>query len=205
MIKHYKKGKHIFDKPRNKDSLFPTDKLIRHKIENSENIQHVIMREVALISSQLNISAKKASSIQMENFVRQILKVGIQLKSDFSHNSLNTKDVFQMPNVNILNDYIKLTAEATVKNLLLFFKEKFISLEMDSGTVNKLTAIHFVLTIPDSVVVKPFLYDLVKNINFDSLRYSNDAHRILNELLDQKIYICAIIVDNLRSQTNFFE
>ena len=77
MIKHYKKGKHIFDKPRNKDSLFPTDKLIRHKIENSENIQHVIMREVALISSQLNISAKKASSIQMENFVRQILKVGI--------------------------------------------------------------------------------------------------------------------------------
>ena len=120
---HIEKRNHIFDIPREKDKLFPEKLCIDNKIKSSEQIQHSIMRVIAIISSSLNISAKKATSSKMEDFVHFLLKIGIQLKTNFKKQALDVEDVFSMPNINKLTEYIKIVANETTHNAIQYFKK----------------------------------------------------------------------------------
>lgn len=75
--------------------------------------------------------------------------------------------------------------------------DKYINLEIDSGTFSHLNAVHFVISITEDNTIKPFLFKLVENTNFDHLNYFQSTSEVLNELLDKNIHICSIIVDNL--------
>ena len=89
--------------------------------------------------------------------------------------------------------------------LFNILKNKYTNLEMDSGTVSKLRVIHYVISLTEDSNIKPFLYNLTENVNFDHLCYSNITNLILTELFDKNIYITSIIVDNLKCQTKGLE
>ena len=202
---HIEKGEHIFDIPRKNDDLFPEKICISNKVLSQDQIQHSIMRALAILCTSLNISSKKAVSDRMEEFIHYLLDVGIQIKTNFKNQSLNVEDIFHMKNINKMGEYINVVADEVCKNAIPFFKERYVSLQMDSGTVSKLKVVHYIISIPESKTTKPFLYDLIENKNFDSLKYSIATNSVLAELFDNNIYVSAIIVDNLRCQTKGLE
>ena len=72
-----------------------------------------------------------------------------------------------MPNINKLIDYTKLAASEIREKTLEMFNDKYINLEIDSGTVSNLNAVHFVISITEDNTIKPFLFKLVENTNYD--------------------------------------
>lgn len=68
---------HIFDIPRNKDPILPKKLCVNNKIINDEQIRLLIMRALAPITFFLNISAKKACSCKIEDFIYFLLKLGV--------------------------------------------------------------------------------------------------------------------------------
>ena len=107
LAEHINKGKHIYNIPRKNDKLFPKYFTISKKDFSADRVQQVILRALALTTADLNISAKKAVSSTMEDFIRYILKLGIQLKTYFPKNTLDPDDLFEMPNINKMTDNIK--------------------------------------------------------------------------------------------------
>ena len=205
LAEHIANGTHIFNIPRKNDEGFPKDFTLKEKIGNKDQIQITIMRALAVLASNLNISAKKATSDKMEDFIYLLLKIGIKLKTTLKDQSLIVQDIFHMQNINKITDYIRMAGEEACRNVLPLFNEKFTCLEMDSGTVHKLKAINYVISIPEDETLKPFLYNLTPNNNFDSYLYSITTDSILKELFEKKIYICGILVDNLKCQTKGLE
>lgn len=56
---HIDKGNHIFNKPREKDKLFPEKLCIdNNKIKSYEQVQHLVLRAIAILSFSLNKSVK---------------------------------------------------------------------------------------------------------------------------------------------------
>lgn len=205
LAEHIKKGKHIFNIPREKDEDFPPILKIGEKILSDEQLQHSIMRAVGIISASLNISANKTVDGKMEEFIHFLINLGIKLRTQFPQRYLDVNELFQMPSINQVTAYIRIAGDEAKSNAVQIYNSKFVSLEMDSGTVKKLKNIHYVISVPGESFNKPFLYALIENENFDYLRYSIATVSVLKELFDKNIYVSAIIVDNLKSQTNGLE
>ena len=138
LAEHIKKGKHIFNIPREKDEGFPQALKIGEKINSDEQIQHSVMRAVDIISASLNISAKKTVNGKMEDFIHFLINLGIKLRTQFPKRYLNVEELFQMPCINQVTEYIKIAGQEAKPNALQIYNSKFVSLEMDSGTVKKL-------------------------------------------------------------------
>ena len=141
----------------------------------------------------------------MEEFIHMILDIGIQLKVLFPNHSLDVKDIFRIGNINIMTEYIRIAGDEVKGNVIQKVKYRFVNLEIDSGTVSKLCAIHFVVSIPEQDQIRPFLYHLSNNSFSNSLSYSFAISSVVNDLLNENINICAIIADNLRAQTKGLE
>ncbi len=205
LANHLKKNRHMFNIPRDQDLGFPEAFVAGNKIQNDEQLQHTIMKKLAILSGKLNISAKKSVSSEMEAFIHFLIDIGCQLHKNFPSNSLSPSDLFKMPNINKLIDYTKIAAAEIKEKALDTMKEKYINLEIDSGTVRNLNVVHFVISATEDDSIKPFLFKLERNTNFDHVDYYNYTNKVIQTLLDKNIFICSIIVDNLRSQTKGIE
>lgn len=87
-------------------------------------------------------------------------------------------------NNNNLRDYIMIAAKEIKESSISLFNEKYINLEIDSGTVSKLNVVHFVISVTEDDTIKPYLYRLVRNSNFDHTDYYIYTEEIVNQLLD---------------------
>lgn len=164
-----------------------------------------IMRALAIFAGSLNIPANKAVNPKMESFIHLLLEIGVQIQKSFPTFSLNPSDVFKMENANNLRDYIMIAAKEIKESSISLFKEKYINLEIDSGTVSKLNVVHFVISVTEDDTIKPYLYRLVRNTNFDYTDYYIYTEEIVNQLLDYNMNVSSIIIDNLRAQTKGIE
>lgn len=115
LAKHIEKNRHTFNIPRDKDPDFPVTFITHNKIQNEEQIQRIIMKELALLSGFLNISSNKSASKQMEKVEHFVIDIGCQLHKNFPSSSLSPKDIFKMPNINKFIDYTKMAASEIKK------------------------------------------------------------------------------------------
>ena len=187
LAEHIKKGKHSFDRPRCQDKEFPPSFVVDNKIESKEQLQMVITRALAILAGSLNISTNKVTSKQMESFIRFILGLGIQIHTNFPQNTLNPKDIFNIFYAKAFNDYLRLTSEEIHKNSIELLKNKYVNLEIDSGTVKKLNVIHYIVSVVDDPYIKPYLLKLQKNNHSDFTDYCAYTRECVNLLLDNNI------------------
>lgn len=141
----------------------------------------------------------------MESFIHFIFKIGIQIHKNFPNNLLIEKDIFKIGYQKSFNDYILMVSEEIHKNVIRSLNDKYVNLEVDSGTVKKLNVIHFIVSVVEDQYMKPYLLKLQKNNHSDFSDYSEYTLNCLNLLLDNNIHICSIIIDNLRAQTKGIE
>ena len=143
--------------------------------------------------------------IFMEDFIHFLINLEIKLRKQISKRYLNVEEWFQMPCIYQVTEYIKIAGQEAKPNALQIYNSKFVSLEIDSGTVKKLKNIHYVITVPGETSTKTFLYTLIEKVNFDYLCYSSATVSVVKELFDKNVYVTAIIVDNLKNQSKGLE
>lgn len=60
-------------------------------------------------------------------------------------------DIFKILYTKAFNDYLRLTSEEIHKNSNELLKNKYVNLEIDSGTVKKLNVIHYIVSVVDDI------------------------------------------------------
>ena len=73
---------HCYDLPQREDPDFPIQFLEEKNYQSQEKINRKIHMKIAKFSGEVNLSARKASSYSMTEFVSDFIKIGYELQNE---------------------------------------------------------------------------------------------------------------------------
>ena len=159
---------------------------------------NVITKQLAIMTSKLNISLRQATSIEMKKLINCAIEVGINMQS----NRTNTKPISfnyaigrKQLRSQIINES-KIQEEANLRSLK---QVGFVVAAIDNGTINGRHFL-FVCLLNPCAGLYPIYYDSRTERNFFIEDFAQFGQNLYFDLKEKNILLVGFVGDNLPSQ-----
>ena len=181
--------------------------IIVHENEQSEATKEeseqqepfkVITKQLALLTSKLNISLRQATSVEMNKLINCAIEVGIKMQS----NCTNTKPLsfnYAIGRKQLRSHIINESKIQEETNLRSLKQIGFVVAAIDNGTINGRHFL-FVCLLNPCAGLSPIYYDSRTDGNFYSEDFAQFGQQLYLDLKEKDILLVGFVGDNLPSQ-----